>query len=241
MSAAVFDTVADRYDAEFTDTRLARWLRPRVWAHLDFPSGARVLELGCGTGEDAAWLTARGVSVLATDISPGMLEVARRKAPDATFEVQDASDLAISGSFDGAFANFGVLNCVADLPALAARLPVRRGGRFVAVVMAPFCLWETAWYAVHGDLRRATRRWRPATATIGGRTLPVWYPSARTLEKAMGPCFGLRHCEGLGTLLPPSSLSGLVARWPDWPAGLDRRMPLGQYWADHYIAVFERR
>jgi SAM-dependent methyltransferase len=241
MTAAVFDTVAERYDAEFTETRLARWLRPRVWAHLHFLPGSSVLELGCGTGEDAAWLTARGVSVLATDVSPAMLEVARRKVPQARFELQDASALNLSETFDGAFANFGVLNCVPDLGALAASLPVRRGGRFIAVVMAPFCLWETAWYLLHGDLQRATRRWRPATADIGGRHLPVWYPSPRTLAEDFAPHFVLRQCEGLGTLLPPSYLAHLVERWPEWPARLDGRLPFGHLWADHYVAVFERR
>jgi len=242
MSAAVFDTVAERYDAEFTATRLARWLRPRVWAHLDFPSGSRVLELGCGTGEDARHLAERGMSVHATDVSPAMLEVARRKTPETvTFEVQDANDLDVRGPFDGGFANFGVLNCVADLPTLATRLPIRLGGRFVAVVMAPFCLWETAWYLLHADLGRASRRWRPATATIDGQSLPVWYPSARTLAHAFAPYFELRHCEGLGTLLPPSYLAHLVERWPEWPARLDGHLPFGHLWADHYIAVFERQ
>jgi SAM-dependent methyltransferase len=243
MTTAVFDAVAPSYDAEFTDTRLGRWLRQRVWTHLSFTAGERVLELGCGTGEDAAWLAQRGVSVLATDISPGMLAVAARKTAglDVAFAQQDAANLRVDGPFDGAFANFGVLNCVADLANLAARLPVRRGGRFVAVVMGPFCLWETLWYAAHGDMRRATRRWRPATARIGGRALSVWYPSPRRLAAAFKPWFTMRHCAGLGTVLPPSCLSGLVNAWPEAVASLDGHMPFGAYWADHYIAVFERR
>ncbi len=213
MTTAVFDAVAPSYDAEFTDTLLGRWLRRRVQQYLTFTPGQSVLEIGCGTGEDAAWLGQRGVSVLATDISPGMLAVARRKAAGlpVAFAQQDAGSLHVDGSFDGAFANFGVLNCVADLPSLARRLPIRRGGAFVAVVMGPFCLWETTWYALHGDVRRATQ----------------W--------------FTIHHCEGLGTLLPPSYLGHLVNRWPPALAGLDSRMPFGQYWADHYVAVFERR
>jgi SAM-dependent methyltransferase len=245
MTTAVFDTVAETYDAAFTETRLARFLRARVWHYLEesFRTGQRVLELGCGTGEDAAWLARRGISVLASDVSPGMLAVAARKTHGLDVELAqlDAADFSLSGSFDGAFANFGVLNCVSDLRRLAERLPIRSGGRFVAVAMGPFCAWETAWYLLHGDLARATRRWRPAHAEIGGARLPVRYPSPHRLARAFEPPFALRSCAGLGALLPPSYLSHLVERWPPALARLDARMPFGQYWADHYVAVFERR
>jgi SAM-dependent methyltransferase len=249
MTAAAFDAVAADYDATFTKTHLARLLRLRVWQHLDraFTPGQRVLELGCGTGEDAVWLASRGVAVHATDASEGMLGVAQRKAagvPLVTFERQDASALSVSDQFDGAFANFGVLNCVADLHGLGSRLGVslRPGSRFVAVVMPPFCLWETVWYALHGDLRRATRRWHShSIALIGDAPLPVHYPSAAKLAKQLEPGFAVRHVEGLGTLLPPSYLSHLADRLPPWVARLDSRMSLGHLWADHYIAVLERR
>jgi SAM-dependent methyltransferase len=242
VSTAAFDTAAPTYDAEFTDTRLGRWLRARVWQHLDFAPGQRVLELGCGTGEDALFLNQRGVSVLATDISAGMLAEAARKAPGVEFAQQDAGHLSLEETFDVAFANFGELNCLRDLHTLGAQLPHRSGARFVAVVMGPFCAWESAWYFGHGDVRRATRRWRKDTvATIGGLPLPVWYPSPRRLRRALEPYFSQRSCAGLGTLLPPSYLSHLVNRWPALVARLDGVMPFGAAWADHYVSVFERR
>ena len=43
-------------------------------------AGRRVLDLGCGYGETAAWLALQGASVEAVDISPGMVEVSRRLA-----------------------------------------------------------------------------------------------------------------------------------------------------------------
>ncbi|MEM9828647.1 MAG: class I SAM-dependent methyltransferase [Planctomycetota bacterium] len=42
--------------------------------------GKRILDLGCGLGEVATYLACRGASVVAADVSPGMLEVARRVA-----------------------------------------------------------------------------------------------------------------------------------------------------------------
>jgi SAM-dependent methyltransferase len=244
MTTAAFDSAAASYDVDFTDTRLGRWLRGRVWQHLDFAPGQRVLELGCGTGEDALFLARRGVSVLATDVSAGMLAEAERKAggSNVDFALQDARNLSLEETFDGAFANFGVLNCVRDLQTFGARLPLRSGGRFVAVVMGPFCAWETFWYLAHGDARRASRRWRSDTvATIGGMPLPVWYPSPAKLRAAFSQQFTQLACEGLGTLLPPSYLSSMVNRWPELVARLDGRMPFAAAWADHYISVFERR
>jgi len=48
-----------------------------------FAPGERVLELGCGTGEDAVHLGRHGVRVLATDASLGMVAAARRKVAAA--------------------------------------------------------------------------------------------------------------------------------------------------------------
>src|SRR5664279_6592737 len=81
-SAEAFDHIGARYDAEFTNTDLSRWFRQRVWERLAilFQAGDSVLELGCGTGEDAVWLAKRGVHVLATDGSPAMLAETQRKA-----------------------------------------------------------------------------------------------------------------------------------------------------------------
>lgn len=249
MATAAFDRVADRYDADFTHTRLGQLLRQRVWRQLDyaFATGDHVLELGCGTGEDAVWLASRGVRVLATDVSEGMLTVARSKGADEPllrFERQDANALALTGrQFDGAFANFGVLNCVRDRQAFGAQLAdaLRPGAFFVAVVMPPFCMWETAWSLLRGDARTAIRRWGPTVASVGGAQLTVWYPSAARVVRDFEPSFTKRHLEGLGTVLPPSHLARFVERWPAWTASLDNALPYGHLWADHYILVLERR
>ena len=77
----VFDPLAADYDEAFTRSPIACYLRGRVHQRLQthFPAGAHVLELGCGTGEDARFLAERRVSVLATDSSPAMLADAEAK------------------------------------------------------------------------------------------------------------------------------------------------------------------
>src|ERR1700682_2984198 len=81
-SADAFDHIGARYDDEYTNTELSWWFRRRVWERLAviFKPGDHVIELGCGTGEDAIWLAKRGIYVLAGDGSPAMLAETARKA-----------------------------------------------------------------------------------------------------------------------------------------------------------------
>jgi 2-polyprenyl-3-methyl-5-hydroxy-6-metoxy-1,4-benzoquinol methylase len=260
-AAHPFDALADDYDRHFAHTRLGRWLREAVWECLaeSFATGQRVLDLGTGSGEDAIWLAGRGIDVTATDASARMLAVARAKAEAAgvahrigfhqvDWRAPDAS-APNSGLYDGALANFGVLNCIADHRRLAERLAValRRGARVVVVPMGPICGWEIGWRVAHGDVRGALRRLRSgAIARFPGASFPVWYPSPARLRAAFGP--RLRHLEttGLGFLLPPTELGHLVARWPRGfarLAALDRRLcrsAVSIHLADHYVSVFER-
>lgn len=48
-----------------------------------------ILELGCGGGQDARFLTERGFAVVATDFSEEALELTRRRAPGATLKNAD--------------------------------------------------------------------------------------------------------------------------------------------------------
>jgi SAM-dependent methyltransferase len=264
-----FDVAAPTYDAEFTHTHLARWLRDSVQAHLAtvFHPGDRVLELGCGTGEDALWLAHRGVRVTATDVSLAMLDVAQHKAAAAgladlidfaAFDLIslpspiDNSQFSIDNSpFSGAFSNFGPLNCLLDRRHVAAALGglVRTGGQVVLVLMAPVCPWEIGWHLLHGQVQPAFRRFRRgAAAHVGdGKTIRVWYPSPHTLAAEFAPYFELRKLVGIGSLLPPSYLSNLVDRRPvlfERLARAERRAGTTWPWTwlnDHYLMVLERR
>jgi len=257
-----FDAVAARYDAEFTRTRLGRWLRAAVWEFLgaSFAAGQRVLEVGCGTGEDAVWLASRGVRVVATDAAPGMLEVARRKAEAAgvaervRIEPLDLTEPDAlrwgSGAFDGAFSSFGALNCVARRRPVAAVLArwVRPGGRVVLVVMGPLCPWEMAWHLLHGEMRTAFRRFHAgAPVRVGdGPTVRIWYPSPRRLRTEFSPHFRLLETSGIGVVLPTSALCGVVERRPRLfavlarlEARVARRFP-APWMSDHCLLVLER-
>ena len=128
-----FDAVAARFDARFGEWRSVAAQRRAVRRALAeaFPRGARVLEIGGGTGEDARWLAARGRVVQLTDGSPAMVRIAQGKlrsqggpaphvvAAEALDRWAAERESAGEALFDGAFSNFAALNCVGDLDATA--------------------------------------------------------------------------------------------------------------------------
>ena len=252
-----FDALAAIYDAAFTKTPLGRHLRSAVHRRLDaaFRPGDRVLEIGCGTGEDAVHLARRGVSVIATDASGSMVEVARWKAAasglagriEALLLAAEALPGPLAGPFDGAFSNFGALNCVADLPAVAHGLAglLRPHGRLLLCVMGPLAPWEWARGLALGRSEVAFRRLR--RGGVPWRGLVVRYPSPRRLARVFAPAFRPRRLAAVGALLPPTELAGWAARHPRLLVGLAaverrlERVPPLPWLADHYLLELERR
>ncbi|MCI0709419.1 MAG: class I SAM-dependent methyltransferase [Chloroflexi bacterium] len=223
MPEHAFDIAAQTYDTDFTDTGIGRYLRGRVWQRLDhlFQPGDTVLEIGCGTGEDAIHLARRGVYIIATDASPEMLNQTEQKAREhrvsELIEVRqlDLSDLPQWDlQVGGAYSNFGAINCTNDWAGLAEFLAsvVRPSGSVGLGVMPPFCAWETLWHGLHGDFKTATRRWKGHSwAVLGdGSALDIYYPSVKKIVKDFAPLFTRDYVTGMGTFLPPSDVYGAV-------------------------------
>ncbi len=80
--------------------------------------GCAILDLCCGTGQLAAELARRGHIVTGLDGSEGMIEIARRNAPDVEFVVQDARNFALPRRFSAVFSTFDSLNHVMSLDEL---------------------------------------------------------------------------------------------------------------------------
>ena len=221
-----FDRIATEYDSMFTHTVIGRLQREAVWRKAEqiFRRGDRVLELNCGTGEDALFLARNGVSVCACDASACMIERGRAREmadlPSGQVEfrvlaTEDLHTLPAECSFDGAFSNFAGLNCIQDLSQTARELArlLRPGAQVLLCFAGRFCAWELAYYSLQGQLRKAFRRLGGSTiARVGGGRIRVYYPSLGRIVRAFRPAFSVRSIVGIGITVPPSYLESWAQR-----------------------------
>jgi ubiquinone/menaquinone biosynthesis C-methylase UbiE len=249
-----FDVIAGTYDQAFSPVSIAALMRRAVWRRADaaFRPGSVVLEMNCGTGEDAVHLAARGVHVKATDISPEMVRVAAEKAAvhglSDRVEVSQLAweelDTLGEGRFDGALSDFGGLNCVLDLPSAATALArcLRPGSRVLLCVMGPAAVWEWIWFGAHLKFSKAVRRLRRNPEWRG---IPLHYPSPYRLSRAFSNGFRVKRLSALGLFLPPC-LEFLAPRWPRVIAALNHcerlceAVPPLAWISDHYLLELER-
>ncbi|WP_435971565.1 class I SAM-dependent methyltransferase [Streptomyces sp. Qhu_M48] len=133
-AAAVFDEVGARYEEVFAD--IPGQLAALDWLTGRLAPGARVLDVGSGTGRPTAEVLSRaGFDVTGIDVSGEMVRLARRRVPAASFEQADVRSYApAAGGYDAVCAFFPLL--VMDQPEVADSLArmaswVAPGGSFV--------------------------------------------------------------------------------------------------------------
>lgn len=103
-----FDRIGERYEQSFTDRTEDR--RALSWMIERLPPGARVLDLGCGTGTPTAvCLADAGMEVVGIDESERMIRLARASVPSGSFHCGDMRELGDElGQFDAATAFFSL-------------------------------------------------------------------------------------------------------------------------------------
>jgi SAM-dependent methyltransferase len=101
--ALAYDSLAPFYDQFTLGYAHEAWIDAiERRAHELGLAGTRALDLACGTGKSTTPLLARGYDVISCDLSPGMIDEARRKWPDRAdcFVVADMRRLPALGQFD---------------------------------------------------------------------------------------------------------------------------------------------
>ena len=255
-----FDSVAADYDGPRGNNELIQRMRTTLWdaVHSEVQPGARLLDLGCGTGIDALEFARRGFRVVATDWSPLMVERTRARAAGAAMQsrvtvahlgVQQLDRL--DGEFDGIYSNFGPLNCAPDLAAVAAECArlLRPGGSMVCSVMGRICPWELAHYALRGRFRRAGVRAARGATAVGMNRHTIWtcYYLPREFYRAFAEHFSLEGYRALSLFMPPPYLVDYYRRRRRWYERLGRlddrlgALPLLRDMGDHFLIVMRRR
>lgn len=258
MSA--FDSYAQHYDQDFTYSAIGKKQRDRVYYFLQplLASPKKCLELNCGTGADALYLSSKNWEVTALDQSQKMIEMAKakdisRKINFLCCPIQGMSEKLNGSSYNFALSNFGGLNCL-DPQALKKCSSdlyqcLSPGSAVALVIMGRKCLWEKLYFLWKGDRPKAYRR----SQTLGvptnlyGEKFLTWYYSPEEIKKTFEPHFAAKKVRPIGFFIPPSYLNSFFQKH-SWLLGLLNGMEklFGNFsflsnYADHYLIVLVRK
>jgi len=184
------------------------------------PRGARILDIGCGTGSEAVALARRGYSVVGVDSVEDMVELARARGvasglPEdrCSFKRMRASELNSEnlqgGKFDAAYSFYAVLN-LEPRPEEAARrvaslLPP--DAPFIVGLLNPTVLFELSVYPFLGKLKgfrkAASRPVRLKVASGGEDEVDCFLHTPVAFAGMCRPWFELKETTGIHFLLPP--------------------------------------
>ncbi|MGH3426847.1 MAG: class I SAM-dependent methyltransferase [Mycobacteriales bacterium] len=136
-----YDRVADNYvtmvvTTGLGDIRAHPWLRAAMDVFADAAAQVGpVLDVGCGPGTVTAYLADRGLDVSGVDLSPRMVEHARRLYPQCSFSVASSTDLALAdSSLGGVLGWWSLFNLPRDvLPQVLSSFAraLRPGGQLI--------------------------------------------------------------------------------------------------------------
>jgi SAM-dependent methyltransferase len=262
MKPTAFDNYAAEYDARFTHSEIGKMQRARVhhFVATHLREKENVLEINCGTGEDALWLASRGHQVLATDASGEMLKAAvekkqRKNAESLSLEQFSFDDLSTLGkkNFNFIFSNFGGLNCISPAeikslsPVFASLL--EKNGKLGLVVMGRDCKWERFYFKRKKKSEKVDRRRsREGVPTlIGGTEMKTWYYAPQEIEQLFSEHFSLIENKPVGLFVPPSYLENyfrtkkLSLNFLFILEKLFGNIQAFSNYADHYLIVLKKK
>lgn len=256
---ASFDIAAQTYDQSFTNTKIGKAQRNLVYKALTkhIKDCKDILEINCGTGEDAIWLAQQNFKILATDISENMIAIGKTKNnyQNLTFDLLDITLLDEKmnlGAFDLVFSNFGGLNCLPKKELQHFFLNISnhltKNGKLALVIMPKNTLWEQAYFLFKRKLSTAFRRKKEvAMANVDGENVPTYYYNPKDIVNLAQTKFNFIESKPIGFFIPPSYLEPFFlnkSRFLNILNYLENKIRnqsfLSKY-ADHYIIILQKK
>jgi len=256
-----FDIAAPQYDTIFTYSNIGKAQRKLVFKYIhpiiSQNKKLSILELNCGTGADAITFAKMNHDVIASDISEGMIAVAKAKEypKNLEFKVQDINTITtatFNRKFDVIYSNFGGVNCLSE-EQLQSFLKISAdlllpNGKLILVLMPKNCVWERLYFTLKGDKTKANRRntTESVVANVDGVGVETWYYNPKDVSAAANNYYNTKTVKPIGVTIPPSYLeSSFVAKFPmlNIFKGLDSILTassLAKY-ADHFLMIFDKK
>ncbi len=255
---ASFDNAAKNYDETFSHTEIGKLQRNLVYHHLEkllSNKQQNILEINCGTGEDAIWLAQKNHSIIATDISNEMIAVAKTKSniENIVFKVLDINKLnKETENFDIIFSNFGGLNCLTSLELIqffkSSSTILSKKGKLILVIMPKNTLWEKIYFILKGKFKTSFRRTKKvAIANVDNASIPTYYYNPKDIVNLTNVNFDCLDVKPIGFFIPPSYLEPFFKnkkRLLQFLNTLETKIKnwsfLSKY-ADHYLIVLQKK
>ena len=251
-----FDIAALDYDQNFTYSNIGVQQRKQVYKCLDKyvlnTKKQSVLEINCGTGEDAQWFAERGNRVLATDSSEKMISVTKNKdsiqhVKFKQLKIQELNQLDGEGSYDLIFSNFGGLNCLnknefSEFFTQSKRL-LKTNGNLVLVIMPKNCIWDNVYLFLKGKWDSIGRRntSKALSVPVHGKQVDTWYYNPKDISNLKKDTFKIINHYPIGFFVPPSYLEPffknkkVLLKFLDWLDKYVSRFSFLARFSDHYI------
>ena len=254
-----FDIHAQNYDTVFTHSSIGKAQRNQVYKYLDrhvtTTKSLQILELNCGTGEDAHHFHHQGHHIIATDISEQMIAVAQKKYPDITFQTLDITEMTpttFDQKFDVIFSNFGGLNCLSAVQLQdflkTSETLLTEQGKLILVIMPKHTLWERFYFLLKFQFKNAFRRntKKPLYANVEGVQVPTWYYNPNEVTAFAKAYTKPKTTKPIGIAIPPSYLEPYFKNKPRFMKLLITleswfQNPFWAKYADHFLISFEKK
>ena len=187
IALEAYESFAEKFAANVDTAPYNTYIeRPATLSLLPPVKDKQVLDAGCGPGLYSEWLVKHGATVLALDISPKMVELARKRlGSKAEIRLADLSkplDFLKDQTFDIVLSPL-VLDYVRDWQSLFTEFAriLRRTGYFIFSVEHPF----TKMWTNEERVRPPTHYWTTERVEIEWTNFGVVVPSYRRPIEAM--------------------------------------------------------